>query len=378
MTNLFVDVRSEPNLFSAWRHVKRSALNLKNTKIRGQASEFEHNHQRHLKRIATQLREDRYTFDEVVGVLKDKKKRKAAGKDPRPVAIASIKDRVVQRAILQVLQPRMANDERDINTKYTPIKDPRLGKLNQVNHSSYGVGGLMSPYGGVQPAIGLIMKAMSEGATYYYQSDIKAFFTKIPTASVVATVLDETGDEKLAELFSRGLKVNLANKDELLSYEKIFPSGGIGVAQGSSLSAFSGNVLLYDFDHELNRMGVTAVRYIDDLLIVSASKELMDDAVAFSKDRLGSFRFSLYPPVPGSDKASEGECRNAFKFLGCTVQPDRCVPSRQSIANLNADVNKTMSASKKGINELLTKDRPLDPKLSQSAVLHNLGKKVHG
>ena len=378
MTILSDDVRSASNLFSAWRHVKRSALNSKNTKIRGHAGEFEYNHQRHLKTIATQLRENRFNFDGVEGVLKDKKKRESAGKDPRPIAVASIKNRIVQRAILQVLQPRKAVNKRDINTRYTPKEDPRLGNLNQINCSKFGVGGLMSPYGGVRPAITLIMKAMSGGASYYYQSDIKAYFTKIPTARVVDKVFVETDDKNLVDLFARGLEVNLANKDELLSYAKIFPSGGIGVAQGSSLSAFAGNVLLYDFDHDLNRLGVTAVRYIDDLLLVSHSKEILKKAVAFSEDHLGSFGFSLYPPVPGSDKASQGECNNAFNFLGCTVQPNRCVPSKQSIAKLNADVNRTMSASKKGINELLSKGTPLDSKLSKSTILHDLGKKIYG
>ena len=97
MADLFDEVRSASNLFSAWRHVKRSALQSKNTKIRGHAGEFEHNHQRHLKRIAAQLREDRFIFDDVEGVLKDKRKRLAAGKDPRPITVASIKNRVVQR-----------------------------------------------------------------------------------------------------------------------------------------------------------------------------------------------------------------------------------------------------------------------------------------
>ena len=166
MASLFDDARSESNLFAAWRHVKRSALKSKNTKIQGSAAEFEHNHQRHLKRIIRQLRENRFTFDGVEGVLKDKKQREAAGKDPRPIAVASIKNRVVQRATLQVLQPRMAKNERDINTKYTPKEDPRLGKLNRINCSEFGVGGLMSPYGGVEPAIKLIMKAMSSGALY--------------------------------------------------------------------------------------------------------------------------------------------------------------------------------------------------------------------
>ncbi|EFO34217.1 RNA-directed DNA polymerase [Roseibium sp. TrichSKD4] len=188
----------------------------------------------------------------------------------------------------------------------------------------------MRPFGGVRPAIKLVMDAMAKGGDYYYQSDIKAFFTKIPTAGIVAKVQSETHDEKLAALFEKGLEVNLANKDELLSYAKLFPSNGTGVAQGSSLSAFAGNVLLFDFDHQLNDMGVTAVRYIDDLLIVSGSERLLDQAIVFSEKHLSSFGFSLYPAVAGSDKAARGECKTGFNFLGCTVQTNRCVPSSAS------------------------------------------------
>lgn len=378
MKTLFEDVRSEKNLFSAWRHVKSSAQNSKNSKIQGQAAEFEHQHQRHLKRIASQLREGRFAFDDVEGVLQDKKEREAKNKNPRPIAIGSIKNRVVQRAILQVLQPRKIVDARDFNSKYTPVNDTRLGKLNQISCSPYGVGGLMKPYGGVRPAIGFIMSAMSQGASYFYQSDIKEFYTKIPTQEVISTVGYETKDEALTELFANALQVDLANKDELLSYASLFPSGGIGVAQGSSLSAFAGNVLLYDFDHELNKMAVSAVRYIDDLLIVSSTKEALEKAIKHSEERLGSFKFSLYPPVSGSDKAAKGECRNSFKFLGCTLQPNKCVPSKQSLENINSEIRKTLSTSKKRINELISKGKPLDPSLSRSAVLQKIGKKLYG
>lgn len=378
MKSLFEDVRSEVNLFSAWRHVRRSSLTSKNPKIRGVAGEFEHSHQRHLKRIAEQLREDRFIFDDAEGVLKDKKKREADGKDPRPIAIATLESRVVQRAILQILQPRVALDERDIYTRHKTLEDPRLGKLNLVNRSKYGVGGLMSPYGGVRPAIELILEAMSDGGKYYYQSDIKAFFTKIPTKGVVDTVLEETGDEQLAGLFARALEVNLANKDELLSYAALFPSNGIGVAQGSSLSALAGNVLLYDFDHGLNELGVTAVRYIDDLVIVSPTEAILETAVEYSKRNLDELNFSLYQPVKGSDKASQGKCEDAFRFLGCTLQPNRVVPSSGSISRLKRDIAETISASKREIKSFVARDSQFDRKLSQSAVLHSLGSKIYG
>jgi len=269
---LFEEVRSEQNIFSAWRHVKRSALTSGNADIRGKASEFEHAHQRHLKRIISHLRTNKLSFDPVEGVLKDKHKRLAAGKDPRPIAISTIQNRVVQRAILQVLQPRQARDLRDPDTRFETKRDDRLGRINGVNRSKYGVGGLIYPYGGVRPAIETIMAAIDGGAKFYFQSDIRAFFTMIQTDKVVDFVRRETGDEALVELFAKALEVHLGNEDELVGYTHLFPKGGIGVAQGSSLSAFAGNVLLYEMDQQLNAVGVTAVRYIDANLMVGAAQ----------------------------------------------------------------------------------------------------------
>jgi RNA-directed DNA polymerase len=281
MKTLYDDVRTDENMFAAWRHVKRSALNSDRPEIRGKASEFEHQHQRHIKRIQTQLREERFKFDGVEGVLKDKKLREAKGKDPRPIAIGTIKNRVVQRALLQVLQPRKVADASNPNSKYLPLTDPRLGKLNNINCSRYGVGGLMAPYGGVHPAIKLVMEAMEGGACHYFQSDIKAFFTDIPTENVIDFIRNEILDEKLLSLFKNALNVHLSNSEELAGYARLFPSGGIGVAQGSSLSAFAGNVLLYDFDHQLNRMDVNAVRYIDDIFVLGGHPQEPHNFSAF-------------------------------------------------------------------------------------------------
>ncbi len=215
MASLIQDVRSEQNVFSAWRHVKKSALASQNGDIRGAASEFEHSHQRHIRRIITQLREGRFHFDPVTGVLKDAKKRIAIGKDPRPIAIATLKNRVVQRAILQVLQPRIAVDPKDANTRYEVQRDDRLGKINDVNRSKFGVGGLMYPYGGVEPAISIIRGSIDAGSKYFYQSDIKAFFTKIPTKKVVDFVRSQTKDDALSDLFEHALAVHLSNEEEL-------------------------------------------------------------------------------------------------------------------------------------------------------------------
>lgn len=375
---LFEEVRSEQNIFSAWRHVKRSALTSGNADIRGKASEFEHAHQRHLKRIIGQLRTGKLSFDPVEGVLKDKRKRLAAGKDPRPIAISTIQNRVVQRAILQVLQPRQARDLLDPDTRYETVRDDRLGRINDVNRSKYGVGGLIYPHGGVRPAIETIMTAIDCGAKFYFQSDIRAFFTKIPTDKVVEFVRRETGDEAFVELFAKALEVHLGNEDELVGYTHLFPKGGIGVAQGSSLSAFAGNVLLYDMDQKLNTMDVTAVRYIDDILMVSADLACIDAAKAHAEKTLTDFGFGLYTPADGPEKAAQGECSKSINFLGCSLQPKRCVPSAKSIDNMKEGVRETLASSKAAIKEALTRGTHLNSKHSQSATLDALGKRIYG
>lgn len=375
---LFDDIRSQQNIFSAWRHVKRSAINSGNPDIRGKASAFEHEHQRHLFRIISQLREGRFKFQPVHGALKDRKKRSAQGKAPRPIAIATLEDRVVQRAILQVLQPRVLRDPKDPNSREDTKYDPRLCRINDVNRSKYGVGGLIYPYGGVRPAIEKIRESIDKGAKYFYQSDIKSFFTKIPTNIVIYFINSETKDDCLVEIFSKALDVRLNNTDDLNGYHDLFPRNGIGVAQGASLSAFAGNVLLFEMDHALNSMGVTSIRYIDDILMVAAKEADLNQAINHAESTLSTFGFGLYSATDGSGKANRGECSSAISFLGCTIQPNRCVPSAEAIKSMKAGIVEALSTSKAAIKQAVHFDRRIDPKHSQSQTLSMLGKKIYG
>ncbi|QTL05072.1 hypothetical protein J5J86_07150 [Aquabacter sp. L1I39] len=378
MPSLFDEVKSEQNIFSAWRHVKASALRSSNKEMNGIAADFEHNHQRHLRRIISQLREGRFEFDKAKGVLKDAKARIALGKDPRPLTIGTLKNRIVQRAILQILQPTKREDPKKANSKLILSEDMRLGKINDVNRSKFGVGGLVAPYGGVKRAIETILDGMSDGAKYYYRSDIKSFFTKIPTPIVTDFVLNNTKDENLTRLFERSLIVELDNENELGKFKSLFPAGGIGVAQGSALSTFAGNVLLYDLDQRVNELDVICVRYVDDILMIARTEESIDRAKDLYADGLRKLGFDIYSPTKGSDKAARGQCVNAIDFLGCTLQPNRCVPSSASARKFKEDVGKIISESKRKIKKFCDKGGDFDPKYSQISSLDLISKKVQG
>ena len=378
MGNLFKAVRSESNMFAAWRHVKKSALSSGSDEIKGAAAQFEHEHQRYLKRFIRQLQQGKFEFDRVQGVLADKEKREKAGKKPRPIAIATLKNRVVQRAILQILQPRKARDTNEVDSRYETVLNPALGRINAVNASKYGVGGLIKPHGGVRRGIEAIMCAMSQGAELFYRSDIKGFFNDIPQAPVVDFVRTETGDHELADLFARGLEVQLANADQLESYADLFPSNGRGVAQGSSLSAFAGNVLLYEMDHEINATGVTAIRYIDDIMIVADTTEKLKASTSLAELRLSEMGFELYKPSEGGEKAETGRCCDSFSFLGCTLHPKRCIPSSVSVKRILGDAEETLSKSQGAIKRFRDKGGTFPSQQSPSTVLHTLGKKLYG
>jgi retron-type reverse transcriptase len=378
MSDLFKAVRAESNMFAAWRHVKKSALSSANVEIKGAASIFEHQHQRYIKRFIRQLQQGTFEFDVVQGVLADKKKREKANKDPRPIAIATLKNRVVQRAILQVLQPRKPRDTKEVDSRFETVVNPALGKINDVNSSRYGVGGLIKPYGGVGRGIEAIMSAMNHGATFFYRSDIKAFFTDIPVAPVIDFVRTETGDDQLADLFALALEVHLGNEDELQEYARLFPSNGRGVAQGSSLSAFAGNVLLYELDHEINVSGVTAIRYIDDIMIVADTQKQLAASVALAQLKLKNLGFRLYEPASGSDKAETGRCSDSFGFLGCTLHPKKCVPSTASVKRILGDAEDTLSKSQNTIKRFKEKGGPFPSQQSPSTILHTLGNKLYG
>lgn len=379
MTTLYDSIRTSRNLHAAWRHVRKSASASLNKEQRGYASEFEHHHQRHINRTYRQLKSETFIFDPVKGIAIDKEKREKQGKRARPIAIGTMRNRLVERAMLQVLQPTESTDSSDPNSKVRLVIDPRLGGLNEVNRSKFGVGGLVAPYGGVRPAIELALNAMKAGARYYFRSDIKSFFTKIPTQTVIDRIHTETGDTKLANLISNALHISLANADELGPDKELFPTKGIGVAQGSPLSAFASNVLLCDFDTELNSKCVTTIRYVDDILILAEDENQLSEAVELAQLRLQRMNLELYAPkIATKEKADTGLCTDGIMFLGCFLQPKRCIPHRNSRKKIVSEVRINFDDSKRRISKFLTGEGELDEQFTYASTLSKAAKKVSG
>lgn len=368
MTNDFYQALLKfDNLHSAWRHVRKSAQQSSNADIRNAAENYEEKCHTHLRSISSRLSARSYKFPSSKGVLKDKKKREKQGKAPRPIVIATLEGRVVQRAILQVLQPEQSN----------PLYS-KLGKIKNVNESPYGIGGIPKPYGGVSVGINSILKDMNDGFKFFFKSDIRAFFTKINHKEVTDFIFTQTQDSEIQKIFEDGLNIELENKNDLAKYFSLFPQNGVGVPQGSSLSAFSGNVLLYELDNILNTEDIRSYRYIDDVIILGRNNDSVQKSRSLAINWLKNKGMSLYDPSQNTDKAEAGKTESSFTFLGCKLMPNQVAPSKASISNLIFKIESEIAFGKKSISNLLLKGTSRKTEIAYIQSLNRIDRIIYG
>src|SRR5262249_7916123 len=148
----------------------------------------------------------------------------------RPLVLASLEARIVQRSVLETLTVHPA--------------------MEQYFSSPYSFGGIPrqkdAAFAAVPAAIDAVLKAIGSGARYCASADITGFFTQISKSSVRKQIASKVHDDEFMELFDDAIRVELSNLIELREKSKLFPIEDIGVAQGNSLSPLLGNIYLSD------------------------------------------------------------------------------------------------------------------------------------
>lgn len=250
---------------------------------------------------------------------------------PRPLVIASVEARIVQRAILEVLQELPGIKGRVLApTSFGAIKER-----------------------GVPMAVTYAYMAAEKGAAYYIRSDIDAFFRNIPRAYVVDRVRLAAGvtDKVFLRLLSEATSVELDNLDALGKWGDLFPTYELGVAQGCALSPLLGNVLLADFDREMNAGSSLTLRYVDDFIILAQNEK--DAWRAFRKAGALLRRLGLraYDPRTEVSKASHGDTARGFEFLGCEVTPGFLRPTGKARGKLLDRIDAKLDESRRAMRE---------------------------
>jgi len=318
--SLYDKVRSRPSLEKAWRVVHANGITSKSEATRKQIKEFSIDSYKYINRICKQLRERRFEFLPSEGILQTKPGKSSK----RPIVKSPIENRIVQRAILDVLQSH-----------------PPLKEYFTIETS---FGGIKNR--GVSDALRTAYETIKSGAEYFMRSDIKSFFTQIPKSTVLSIIKSTTSDNEFLDLFEKAITVELSNMDKLGNDKDAFPIYDIGVAQGSCLSPLLGNILLYEFDKEMNKGDITCLRYVDDFIIFAPNLKGVNAANKRASMFLTNHGLSAYNPKEDNDKAELGKTKDSFTFLGCDIRPGMIRPNKKSkkrlLSNMDNVFNKSM------------------------------------
>lgn len=308
-------------LLTAWKKICENAYSSPSVETREAAKEFAANSPKNIKKIQTELKTGSFAFDLQRGITIPKANGKKRG-----IILSSIRNRVVERAILDVLQS-------DVEF------------IKKVNSTETSIGGV--PERNVPHALKIIDEAFKNRARYNYfaRSDISKFFDNINPIHFSNIVKNEFNDDEIVSLICDAMKVNLTNEKILGEDRKLFPSNEHGIPQGSPLSPLIGNVILHEFDHHMNVDGLICIRYIDDFLILGGSRSEVQKGFNKASKWLSDHGFQCADAYGGkcSQKAEQG-CigRNSFVFLGYHCEPGIFQPTKDAKKKLFVKIKQSL------------------------------------
>jgi len=183
---------------------------------------------------------------------------KPGGKGVRQLGIPTVVDRLVQQALLQVLEP---------------IFDPTF---------SEGSSGFR-PGRGAHDALRQAKEYVAEGRSIVVDLDLEKFFDRVQHDVLMVRVARRVKDKRVLGLIGRFLRAGMMQDGVCVGREE-------GTPQGGPLSPLLANILLDDLDKELEKRGHRFCRYADDCNIYvqseAAGQRVMASVRQFLEQRL--------------------------------------------------------------------------------------------
>jgi RNA-directed DNA polymerase len=272
--SLIDKVYSGKNLYRAWRKVRanKGVHGLDRVTIRM----FEKDVDIHLREIQRKLREQRFEPQPVLRVYIPKP---ADPKKRRPLGIPVVADRIVQQAIVQVVEPLFDAQMSSRSFGY------RKGRK-------------------AHDAIATIIQDAKEGFRVVLDADIASFFDTLDHEVVMSRVRARIADGRVLDLIEAFLKAGISENNVVTVPTEGTPQGGV-------ISPWLSNLVLDDLDKALESRGWRHVRYADDFVVLCRSREEAQDALAYVQEVLGKLKLSL-----SETKTKVSDCTEGFEFLG--------------------------------------------------------------
>ena len=185
--------------------------------------------------LTVAVRNGKYLPQPILGVEISKGEGKT-----RLLGIPTVTDRLLQQAVLQVINARFEYDFSD---------------------SSFG----FRPNRSVQQAVLKAQGYINDGFQNIVDIDLQTFFDEVDHCYLLQLIYRKVKCRETLRLIRKWLRSPILINGKLVKRRK-------GVPQGSPLSPLLSNIMLHELDRELERQGLRFVRYADDFSIYVKTK----------------------------------------------------------------------------------------------------------
>jgi len=289
--SLMDKVYSPKNLEAAWTRVwvNKGAAGVDHVSI----TQFQEQQSERLERMQDELKGGTY-------VPQDIRRHwipKPGSTEQRPLGIPTVRDRIVQTALRNVLEPIF---ERDFATH------------------SYG----FRPQRGCKDALRRVDELLKAGYVHVVDADLKSYFDTIPQDRLMALIRRKVSDGRVLALLEAFLQQGVLDGMSRWTPEQ-------GTPQGAVISPLLANVYLDPLDHRMAEQGYAMVRYADDFVILCRSREEAERALREVQAWVAEAGLTLHPTKTRLVSAEQG-----FDFLGYHFRGIKHWPRKKSLDKL--------------------------------------------
>lgn len=276
---------------------------------------------KYLEEIEQELRQGTYQPKAVKRQYINKGKGKLRG-----LGIPAIKDRVAQQAVKATIEPIFENEFLD---------------------TSYG----FRPKRGAKEALERVSQLIEEGYVWIVDADITAYFDNISHEKLMNKIKRRISDGRILNLIEMWLKQPIMEECKSWNPTQGTPQGGV-------ISPLLANIYLHDFDVSLRDAKYKMVRYADDFVILTKSKEEAEEALRVAQEWMKEHDLNLHP-----EKTHVGNCMiegQGFDFLGYRFEAGTKWIRRKSIQKFRDRIReKTSRVCGKSLQKVIEELNPI-------------------
>ncbi len=290
---LYDKIHTCENLERAWARVR--AKNAGPGIDRVTVQDFNEHLDTNLDDIAQNLAKGSYKPMPVMVYDRAKKNRANKNKSRRTVGVTTVRDKIVQIAVKQVIEPSFSKVFLSCSYAYTPGRSA----LNAVNDAC---------------------KEIQAGKLWALRLDIANFFDSIDHKLLLNLIEYRIPEKPLLRLISRLLKNRIFR--EMGLFDTL-----VGTIQGSGLSPLLSNIYLHPLDAEAwKRYGTSYFRYSDDIAIFAQERDELLKARDFLLLCLEDLKLSV-----NMEKTEIVHVSDGIVFLGHHLDVNGKGPSARAV-----------------------------------------------